>query len=108
MTTISESIKDNTYELILDGHANYDKEGRDIVCAAISILAFSLLDTLREAHENKKVEALICTFKEGYIRICCKVTDKSMYEAIKVAHKGFVRLAENYEKYVIYSPKGNA
>lgn len=35
-----------SYEITIKGHAEYDEEGKDIVCAAVSILAYTLAESL--------------------------------------------------------------
>ena len=35
-------------EICIDGHANYDEPGRDIVCAAVSMLVQTLIQSIEE------------------------------------------------------------
>lgn len=37
----------------IDGHANYDEPGRDIVCAAVSVLVQTLIQSLEELTSEK-------------------------------------------------------
>lgn len=38
-----------SYELSVHGHTEYDEEGKDIVCAAISILTYTLAESLESS-----------------------------------------------------------
>ena len=39
---INITFKPNTYELEITGHAGHDVKGKDIVCAAVSTLFYTL------------------------------------------------------------------
>ncbi|MBQ9228767.1 MAG: ribosomal-processing cysteine protease Prp [Eubacterium sp.] len=45
---IDRNVKTGGYRLKMKGHCGFDKEGRDIVCAAASILCLSMAQVLRE------------------------------------------------------------
>ncbi|NLL80009.1 MAG: ribosomal-processing cysteine protease Prp [Clostridiales bacterium] len=54
------------------GHAGYAKQGKDIVCAAVSILVFTTVNALEEIAgeklnvvQNKDAGLLDCRFPEG-------------------------------------------
>lgn len=42
--------------LTVRGHANFDKKGRDIVCAAVSLASFGLLNSLDEKKAEINIE----------------------------------------------------
>ena len=47
MTTVAVSRREDAItEIVIVGHAGYDVEGRDIVCAAVSILATTCVNSL--------------------------------------------------------------
>lgn len=66
----------NDHKLLLEGHAGYSEEGKDIVCAAVSILFYTLAHDLEEiigclegpaAKEiGKDGSSIACTPKKGY------------------------------------------
>lgn len=68
---IEVKFKPNEYELSVSGHANFDENGKDIVCAAVSILfytlAASLDDSICKAEKiiDKGSSSVRCTPKEG-------------------------------------------
>ena len=41
-------IKQTDQEITVEGHAGYDKPGKDIVCAGISAITTTLIATLEE------------------------------------------------------------
>ena len=43
-------------KLIVKGHANYDSYGKDIVCAGVSVLTFTIANKLIEISNNEIVE----------------------------------------------------
>lgn len=71
---ITVTFKPKEHELSVAGHANYAEEGKDIVCAAVSILFYSLVASIEEemlegnlTKEIKKGESILrCTPKKGY------------------------------------------
>ena len=49
MTNITVYCKDNTYTgFCIEGHAGYAKEGEDIVCAGISVLAINFVNSIEQ------------------------------------------------------------
>lgn len=40
------------YKVEITGHANYDEKGKDIVCAGVSTLFFTLYNTLADVNEQ--------------------------------------------------------
>ena len=62
-------FKPNTYELEITGHAGHDVKGKDIVCAAVSTLFYTLGQALA-ANENNLDDELVFKDEEGhgYIR----------------------------------------
>ena len=91
-------------ELTLDGHANYDEPGKDIVCAAISILSQALVNTLQdiemkygmakpgwkaEEKGHMAISAQVCWANLSMIRGCFEVTVT-----------GLRMLADRYPEYI--------
>ena len=66
---INITFKPNTYELEITGHAGHDVKGKDIVCAAVSTLFYTLGQALFESGVLFKDELV---FKDedghGYIK----------------------------------------
>ena len=80
MTTVRiwKSNEDNCYKAFeYYGHAGYARHGKDIVCAALSILAFTTIESLEKLGGDKisydsdeKIGLIRCTF-------CDKPSDAS-------------------------------
>lgn len=87
------------------GHADYAEQGKDIVCAAASILAYTLemsLKTLPEQHVRVTTQ-----LADGYARYLIKVHDQapetvtsSLDAMLGMALTGYSILAGQYEGHV--------
>ena len=90
--------------LRLSGHAGAAEEGKDIVCAASSMLAYTVAQTLQFMHEQgamKKKPHI--RLKEGDTLIVAKPTEESYAETLHtffVAQVGYHLLSHNYPQYV--------
>ena len=92
----------STFALDIEGHAEYDEKGKDIVCSAISTLFYTLAESLYEVREMME-EDIVFDDTDGRGHIECK--PKSEYEGnLSLIYwtilKGFEIVAKNYEKYV--------
>ena len=96
--------------LKLTGHAGQAKKGEDIVCAAVSILAYTVAQALQFMYEEgdlKKKPHL--KLEEGDTIIVAKPKPESSAEALHaffVAQVGYHLLARNYPQYVSLSSFG--
>lgn len=106
MTKITSRLLEDSFEIDVIGHANYDEYGKDIVCSAVSILTFSLHKYLLDALDKGRLTTYRYTFEDGAIRLNCGFKDSTVKEGIKSILGGYEILAENYEKNASYSPKG--
>ena len=77
----------------MKGHAEYDVAGRDIVCAAATMLIY----TLRERQQELKAHPFHCEMTEGYAKLKVPAEMKESYETVAA---GFKRLCEEYPKNV--------
>lgn len=85
-------------EFVCDGHAGYDAYGKDIVCAAVSMLVINTVNSLEEiAGEKIEVET---DEAKGYIR--CLFVNQPIREASKVLMDslvlGLTHIEEEYGK----------
>ena len=103
MITASISYNHELLELSLkvEGHAGYDEEGKDIVCASASILAYTLAQML--SYYEGGVESDI-NLESGNTIISCKCKGLSPFtkavHAFNFAETGYRLLAHNYPQYV--------
>lgn len=103
MITASISYNHELWEcsLKVEGHAGYDEEGKDIVCASASILAYTLAQML--SYFGERVEADV-NLEIGNTTILCKCKDYRGFvktvHAFNFAETGYQLLEHNYPQYV--------
>ena len=96
----------------LTGHAGQAERGKDIVCAAASILAYTVAQTLQFQYEDgglKKKPHL--KLEPGNTVIVAKPKPERYEEALHtffVAQVGYSLLAKNYPQYVSLSSFGES
>lgn len=77
------------------GHAGYEREGRDIVCAAVSSLLFALAAWLRARGADHELSA---ADNKYYLQI--RKPDTETEAAMEMVVLGLRRIAEQYPKNV--------
>lgn len=90
--------------LDVNGHAGQAEVGKDVVCSAASILAYTLAQTVMYLHKQGwlKVKPVI-TLKTGNGTICCHPKDDFYNECLMAFFQtevGYSLLAENYPQYL--------
>lgn len=98
---INVTFNSKTYTLDITGHAEHDEKGKDIVCAAISTLFYTLAESLYEMKDLCDELDIDDTDGNGHIE--CK--PKAEYEAnISLMYwtilNGFELVAKNYQNNV--------
>ena len=90
--------------LRLEGHAEYAEEGKDIVCASASILAYTLANIVDSFDD---VETIV-DLKDGDATIECECKDEPTFAALANAYIqtkiGYALLAQHYPQYVRLMP----
>ena len=90
------------YELTIDGHAGYEEKGKDIVCAAVSILFYTLAQALTES-EHMLDEKLSISNDDGNGHIICK-PKKEYEQSVCLIYwtvlQGFQLMTGNYKENV--------
>ena len=98
--------------LKLSGHAGQAERGQDIVCAAASILAYTVAQTLQFMYEEGNLQKKPhIKLEEGDTIIVAKPKKESYTEALHtffVAQVGFHLLSHNYSQYVSLSSFGES
>lgn len=85
--------------LEMNGHADYADAGQDIVCAAASMLAYTLLERARELHAE--VHASI---DGGRLSLRCGAVMANhplLWAAFETVRAGFSLLARKYPEHVV-------
>ena len=90
--------------LSLTGHAGSAEAGKDLVCASVSILAYTLAQKVKEyAAEEKLQDTPIVSLENGNTLICCR-PKQEYYEEVKnafsVINTGLQLLINSYPQYV--------
>lgn len=90
MTKITIAETDEHVEIQLDGHAEYDSTGRDIVCAACSVLVQSAANALQVLNVPYAWRQ-----KSGNMWLCIRKTGEWL-GVYTVARVGYEMLAQSY------------
>ena len=87
--------------LTVEGHAGYAPAGEDLVCAAVSVLCWTLISEA-EAEERYHTET-VADDKRAYIDVRCSPEGATAYACsylFDIIVSGFALLAENYPEYI--------
>lgn len=99
--------------LHVNGHAGMDVEGKDIVCAAASILSYTLAQNIKMYKDRGQLKYNpTIKMNNGDANISCRAKDDETYaeilHAFLVIQTGFALLAHNYPRYVVVKMFGQA
>lgn len=105
------SVKYNAeeYRLSVEGHSGYAEPGKDIICSAASILAYTLAQNLMFAEEDGIVQELQADLEQGNAEISCRPTagqEEEIRCIFSVVRTGFLLLSTNYPKFINFSEVG--
>jgi len=93
-----------TLILTVKGHAGQADVGQDIVCAAASILAYTVAQVVKTMHDEGKLKKKPnIRLESGDAVITCKATKQYYAEALhtySVAQVGYALLQHNYPDYM--------
>lgn len=81
-------------QIIVDGHANYDEKGKDIVCASISTLVISSIN-LMLSFDDKSIKY---EDNDGYIKIDIKKHSTQIDKIIDNMISMLKELEKDYKK----------
>ena len=103
MTTVCYRRYYDGHLLIIDGHAGSGAKGEDIVCAAVSALAFTLLNCLKDEEAQGTVKLKREIVRDGYFCVEAHALGDSE-ERIEIITDtvltGLYAVAEEYPEYV--------
>lgn len=89
--------EENAHLLMMDGHAEYDGHGRDIVCAGASAIVCALLGWLENNSDD--LEYVSEDVHAGDAKIACEGGEKTA-TAFEVTIIGLLQLADSYPSHV--------
>lgn len=99
MTAITFNISD-TLSLEIKGHADYAAEGEDIVCSAVSILAYTLAEHIAILYEGGMLcDKPVIKMNSGDLKIECKPTKEALQNITNIftfVELGFALIANTY------------
>jgi uncharacterized protein YsxB (DUF464 family) len=100
MLTIT-SKDDYNRGFIIEGHANYEEHGKDIVCSAVSILAHVLAMEIQSYADCEYIE------RPGYMHLHIKeIMCNAQFMALKRAlQRGLHEIVTEYPHYVKIIPE---
>lgn len=84
------------HRLAVEGHAGYDKHGKDIVCAGVSAITNTLLAYLHSINTNLSEASA----SSGSVSIDCTGGEK-VEAAFDMAVTGYINLSHQYPQYVV-------
>lgn len=100
--------RDNT-RVSIEGHGGSGEAGHDLVCASVSILAYTLASFVQNMKEAKQVYNPKTDLREGNALIYCDPPSKYKNSVTLVFDSicgGFELLARNYPQYVSFEIRG--
>ena len=98
--------------LTVKGHAGQAEIGKDLVCASVSILIYTMaqvMDTMHRGGKLKKKPTI--RLDAGDAVVVCKPNKayyKEAFHAFSVVQEGYVLLARDYPQYVELKKFGEA
>lgn len=95
MIRIALTKTEDWCQLLVQGHADFDRHGRDIVCAAVSVLVATLADYV-EDEAGCGIQASV-QIQSGY---ACVRAEGNTWDAFRLVYRGLSRLARTYPKHV--------
>jgi uncharacterized protein YsxB (DUF464 family) len=103
MTAI-DILKGDTLTITIKGHAEYAEKGSDIVCSAVSILAYTLAEHLAVMYEGGLLEEKpIVQMSDGNMKLECKPKKEALHymtTTYAFVGLGFAIIANTYPECV--------
>ena len=95
--------KDKIKSILVSGHAEYDVEGKDIVCAGVSSLVYAAINSFDSIEEQR------ISIDDGMLKLNLRGKKVSDHDQIvlKVMLNGFSMIAGQYKKNVKIIKKEN-
>lgn len=103
MTQIQIEESEDKFKIVVNGHSGYGPRGKDIVCAGISTLSFTLLCAVSE----KEFDFVEYEQSDGFMWLSFPLDD-DLRAVVRAICAGYQLLAEKYPKNVSlkFLPKG--
>ena len=89
----------------IEGHNAYAEQGKNIVCAAVSVLAYTLINCMLDEEAQGNVKLIRNIVRDGFVHLEIEYYDFSK-ERVKgildACLTGFLMLEESYPKHVAF------
>lgn len=103
MTKINIKRQGDSYEITLEGHAGFREAGKDIVCAGISTLAFTLINCLKNLKEREQVDDFSFIQRDGMLNISFTGGSTELRTTWETINIGFLMLEKNFSEFISIS-----
>lgn len=106
MVTITYFRERSRVEII--GHASFAENGKDLVCASVTILAYTLAGFVDKKEQDEKCWGALTHFQDGEVFISCKANEgykKEITAGFDTICSGFNILSEKFPEFVKYEVK---
>ena len=101
MTQITYRNNDARFAIRLQGHAGYAERGKDIVCAAVSVLANELMLACTHAEQAGEISHLHILRESGLVAVSFHYEKvKSVDDIIQTILDCFYLIAEDYRPFL--------
>ena len=87
------------YLLIVEGHASFNEKGKDIVCSAVSILVYTLLNMLKDEECDERLKLKREVVRDGYFCVEVEPFDFSKKRTKGIIDTVIMGLALLYQEY---------
>ena len=99
MTRITYREYHDNILFIAEGHSGYSDRGSDIVCAGISCLVYTLVNTLLDEESSNRVRLIRKIIRDGYVCLeaeCFDFSKERINGIVDACITGFHMLQDNY------------
>ena len=90
-------------EILVTGHANYKKQGEDIVCAAVSAATLVTANAIEHLRLSHKIDLVV---NDGYFKLAQKELDSTVQGLMENLRYTLIDLEKQYPKYIKNQKEG--
>lgn len=90
-------------QILVTGHANYKKHGKDIVCAAVSATLIVTANAIEHLGLNRLIDL---TVRDGYFQLILKEEEKTIQGLLKNLEYTLNDLQQQYPNYMKNQKEG--
>ncbi|MBQ6037033.1 MAG: ribosomal-processing cysteine protease Prp [Lachnospiraceae bacterium] len=87
------------YGFVISGHSGYENAGKDIVCAAVSVLAENTINAI-EAFTDDTVDVLVVDHREGFLNYRLRTVSEKSALLLDTLVLGLNDISRSYSSFV--------